>query len=152
MQKIFTLCIVHDEGRVLLGMKKRGFGMDKWNGFGGKVQEGETIEQAAIRELQEEANITPTKIEKVGKLNFKFLDTGKEMDVTVFSVTDFDGIPSETEEMRPHWFLKSEIPYDKMWTDDRYWLPLLFAGKKFNGNFDYTDYNIMLSHEVEEII
>ncbi len=152
MQKIFTLCIVHDEGRVLLGMKKRGFGMDKWNGFGGKVQEGETIEQAAIRELQEEANITPTKIEKVGKLNFKFLDTGKEMDVTVFSVTDFDGIPSETEEMRPHWFLKSEIPYDKMWADDRYWLPLLFAGKKFNGNFDYTDYNIMLSHEVEEII
>lgn len=151
MQKIFTLCIVHDEGRVLLGMKKRGFGMDKWNGFGGKIQEEETIEQAAIRELQEEANITPTKMEKVGKLNFKFLDTGKEMDVTVFSVTDFDGIPSETEEMRPHWFNKSEIPYDKMWSDDKYWLPLLFAGKKFNGNFEYTDYNIMLSHELEEV-
>lgn len=32
---------------VLLGMKKRGFGAGKWNGFGGKVQPGETIEEAA---------------------------------------------------------------------------------------------------------
>ena len=152
MQKILTLCIVHDESRILLGMKKRGFGMDKWNGFGGKIQEGETIEQAAIRELHEEAGIKPLKMELFGKLNFKFLDTENEMDVTVFSVTDFDGIPSESEEMRPQWFLKSEIPYEKMWADDKYWLPFLFAGKKFNGNFIYTDYNIMLSHEIEELV
>jgi len=152
MQKILTLCIVHDEGRVLLGMKKRGFGADRWNGFGGKVQPDETIEQAAIRETQEEANITPTKMDLVGKLNFKFQDgASEEMEVSVFSVTDFDGIPSETEEMRPHWFNKSEVPYDKMWADDKYWLPLLFAGKKFKGIFEYTDYSIMLSHEVEEV-
>ena len=35
-------------------MKKRGFGEGKWNGFGGKVEEGETILQAALRELKEE--------------------------------------------------------------------------------------------------
>lgn len=152
MQKILTLCIVHDEGRVLLGMKKRGFGADRWNGFGGKVQQGETIEQAAIRETQEEASITPTKMELIGKLNFKFQDgASEEMEVSVFSVTDFDGIPSETEEMRPHWFNKSEVPYDKMWADDKYWLPLLFAGKKFNGYFEFMDYNIMLRHEIEEL-
>ena len=152
MQKILTLCIVHDEGRVLLGMKKRGFGADRWNGFGGKVQQGETIEQAAIRETQEETSITPTKMELIGKLNFKFQDgASEEMEVSVFSVTDFDGIPSETEEMRPHWFNKSEVPYDKMWADDKYWLPLLFAGKKFNGYFEFMDYNIMLRHEVEEV-
>ena len=127
MQKKFTLCIVHDESRVLLGMKKRGFGMDKWNGFGGKLQEGETVEQAAIRELQEEAGIKPLKMEQVGKLNFKFLDTKDEMDVTVFSITDFDGIPNENEEMRPKWFNKSEVPYDKMWADDKYWLCLLYT-------------------------
>ncbi|HRY36822.1 MAG TPA: 8-oxo-dGTP diphosphatase [Candidatus Magasanikbacteria bacterium] len=152
MKKILTLCIVHDESRVLLGMKKRGFGMDKWNGFGGKIQDGETIEQAAVRELQEEAGITPLKMEQFGLLNFKFQDgASEEMEVAVFSVTDFDGIPTESEEMRPAWFLKSEIPYEKMWADDKYWLPLLFAGKKFNGNFEYMDYNIMLSHEVEEL-
>ena len=151
MKKVYAINIVHDESRVLLGMKKRGFGMDRWNGFGGKLQDSETAEQAAIRELKEEANILPKKMENIGNLFFKFQDTGDEMDVTVFSVTDFDGIPSETEEMRPQWFLKSEIPYEKMWADDKYWFPLLFTGKKFNGSFEYMDYNILVSHEIEEL-
>lgn len=47
--KLLTLVLVVQPGRVLLGMKKRGFGAGKWNGFGGKVQPGETIEQAARR-------------------------------------------------------------------------------------------------------
>lgn len=47
--KIMTLMFVLDSGRVLLGMKKRGFGVGRWNGFGGKVQAGETVEEGAIR-------------------------------------------------------------------------------------------------------
>ena len=47
--KLLTLLFVLEPGRVLLGMKKRGFGVGRWNGFGGKVQEGETIEEGAIR-------------------------------------------------------------------------------------------------------
>ena len=39
---------------MLLGMKKRGFGTGKWNGFGGKVEVGETVADAAQRELEEE--------------------------------------------------------------------------------------------------
>eukprot|EP00051_Salpingoeca_urceolata_P006046 m.80347 g.80347 ORF g.80347 m.80347 type:complete len:91 (+) comp14659_c1_seq3:1046-1318(+) len=40
-------------GRVLLGLKKRGFGQGKLNGFGGKVEAGETVAEAAARELEE---------------------------------------------------------------------------------------------------
>jgi len=29
----------------------------------------------------------------------------------------------ETEEMKPEWFSIDEIPYDKMWDDDSYWMP-----------------------------
>ena len=47
--KLLTLVMVVQPGKVLLGMKKRGFGEGKWNGFGGKVQSGETIEEAARR-------------------------------------------------------------------------------------------------------
>lgn len=47
--KLLTLVLVVRPGRVLLGMKKRGFGAGKWNGFGGKVQPGETIEDGARR-------------------------------------------------------------------------------------------------------
>src|SRR3989338_6433965 len=64
-RKILTLCLVQKDGRVLLGMKKRGFGMGKWNGFGGKVDAGETVEEAAKRELFEEAGISVVNIEKM---------------------------------------------------------------------------------------
>lgn len=47
--KLFTLVLVVQPQRVLLGMKKRGFGAGLWNGFGGKVQPGESIEEAARR-------------------------------------------------------------------------------------------------------
>lgn len=46
----------------MLGLKKRGFGVGKYNGFGGKVCVNESIIDAAIRETQEEANITPKDI------------------------------------------------------------------------------------------
>ena len=61
-----TLCIVHQDSKVLLGMKKRGFGSGRWNGFGGKVKKEESIEGTVIRESKEEAHIDVTKILKDG--------------------------------------------------------------------------------------
>lgn len=49
--KLLTLLFVLEPSRVLLGMKKRGFGMGRWNGFGGKVQADESVEDAAIRQV-----------------------------------------------------------------------------------------------------
>lgn len=42
------------ENQILLAMKKRGFGAGKWNGAGGKINAGETIEEATTREVDEE--------------------------------------------------------------------------------------------------
>ena len=58
LKKIYTLFIIQKNNQVLLGMKKRGFGVGKWNGFGGKVMKNESIINAAERELKEECNIT----------------------------------------------------------------------------------------------
>lgn len=48
-RKILTLVLIKKPNEVLLGYKKRGFGVNKWNGFGGKVEANESISQAAIR-------------------------------------------------------------------------------------------------------
>lgn len=53
MKKILTLCVIHNSTHILLGYKKRGFGEGRWNGFGGKLAVGETIEAAAKREVKE---------------------------------------------------------------------------------------------------
>jgi len=64
MKKIATVLVVVKDGKVLLGMKKRGFGEGRWNGFGGKPNAGESVEEAAIRETQEECGIKPKGILK----------------------------------------------------------------------------------------
>ncbi|MCX6765358.1 MAG: NUDIX domain-containing protein [Candidatus Moranbacteria bacterium] len=72
LKKILTLCVVHQGDQILLGMKKRGFGKGYWNGFGGKVHSGESIEETAMREIKEEVGIVPESLEKHGILNFEF--------------------------------------------------------------------------------
>jgi len=56
--------------KVLLGYKKRGFGKKKYNGFGGKLKSGETIEMAAIREAKEEAGLTMKTYYKAAEIDF----------------------------------------------------------------------------------
>ena len=45
-----TLLYLRKNDEILLAKKKRGFAKDKYNGVGGKVENGETPEEAAIRE------------------------------------------------------------------------------------------------------
>lgn len=54
-----TLLFLIKDDHVLLAMKKRGFGAGNWNGVGGKIEAGESIEQALVRECQEEIGVTP---------------------------------------------------------------------------------------------
>lgn len=151
MKKLTTLCTVVSDGKILLGMKKRGFGEGWWNGFGGKLKSGETIEEAAIRECQEEAGITPTSILPRAVLHFYFEDSPEEIEVHVFLIEAFTGDVQESEEMCPQWFPVSEIPYEKMWADDPYWLPQVLAGKRLSGRFWFQDIKTLLRHEVEEV-
>lgn len=150
-RRILTLCLIHDDERILLGLKKRGFGMNRWNGFGGKVQPGEFIEEAAKREVLEEANLTLTEFTEKGLLFFSFDNDTPFLEIHVFHGTEYSGEPQESEEMKPQWFLKKDIPYSDMWADDPYWLPLFLEGKSFTGHFHFKDNDTLLQHEVKEV-
>jgi len=139
--KHLTLGLLSENGKILLGMKKRGFGEGKWNGFGGKVEEGETIGEAMKREYSEECGIEIKKYEKVAVIDFMFKENPEVLRVHIFKVLEYSGEPKESEEMRPQWFDFSDIPFDEMWEDDRIWMPLFLKGKKFHGwaYFDSSD-------------
>uniref|UniRef100_A0A8C5R2H3 Oxidized purine nucleoside triphosphate hydrolase n=1 Tax=Leptobrachium leishanense TaxID=445787 RepID=A0A8C5R2H3_9ANUR len=149
--KLLTLVFVVQPSKILLGMKKRGFGMGRWNGFGGKVQPGETIEEAAKRELWEESCLTVNTLEKIGQIKFEFVGSTELFDVHVFHTDHFIGEPAESEEMRPQWFELEKIPFDGMWPDDIYWLPLLLKKKKFLGYFKFEGYDKILEYTLEEV-
>lgn len=151
MKKVLTLCIVYQHPNVLLGLKKRGFGAGKWNGFGGKVESAETIEDAAKRELQEEAGIEVEDLEKVGILDFEFKGNPEILEVHIFRSGEFSGEPTESEEMKPQWFHVDEIPFKKMWPDDEHWMPLFLQGKKFKGKFLFGESDNILEQELSEV-
>lgn len=152
MKKVLTLCLALRDGKILLGMKKRGFGMGKWNGFGGKVELGETIEEAAERETLEECGIVIQSMERVAINEFQFEDKMEEiLEVHLFRINSFGDEPIETEEMQPRWFAFSDIPYDTMWPDDRYWMPLFLAGKKFRTKFLFNAEEVILEKEILEV-
>lgn len=151
MIKKFTLCIIRDDSKVLLGMKKRGFGVGRWNGFGGKVDPGESVEEAAIRELREEVGITVASVEQLGKINFEFKNDPVTLEVNIFKADNFQGELIESEEMRPQWFPINEIPFDQMWPDDKYWIPLFLEDKKFLGKFVFEGQDKILDYKLEII-
>ncbi|KAJ1836694.1 hypothetical protein LPJ63_000014 [Coemansia sp. RSA 2711] len=147
--RLYTLVFPFDQAqaRVLLGMKKRGFGSNKLNGFGGKVEPSETIAQGAQRELAEESGLTATKIEQCGLLLFYFEDSPVAMEVHVYAVREFSGHAVETEEMRPQWFGMHDMPFNQMWADDERWWPYMLKAQKFVGRFWFKADQVTITRE-----
>ena len=144
-----TLLFVVRGGQVLLIRKKRGLGAGKINGPGGKLDPGETPEECAVRETEEELCVRATGVSEVGRLSFQFAD-GMRLYCHVFRADGCLGEAQETEEAIPRWTPVDAIPFEEMWADDREWFHLLMARRRFQGYFDFDD-DEMLSRRVDEV-
>ena len=145
-----TLLFIIDEAnqKVLLIRKKRGLGAGKINGPGGKLDPGETSQECAVRETQEELHVTALNPAKHGELWFQFTD-GLGMIVDVFLATQWEGPPTETPEAIPLWTSINAIPLNEMWADDSVWLERTLKQRHhFIGKFDF-DNDTMLSMQIE---
>jgi mutator protein MutT len=146
-----TLLFLLKEDEVLLAMKKRGFGIGKWNGVGGKVNPGETIEETTIRETKEEIGVSPQNIKKVATLNFYFPHQPDfSQQVIVYFSKQWQGEPSESDEMKPAWYKKDKLPFDSMWPDDPLWLPRTLKGQILSAGFVFGEGEKIIEHEVVE--
>jgi 8-oxo-dGTP diphosphatase/2-hydroxy-dATP diphosphatase len=134
-------------------MKKRGFGAGRWNGAGGKVEKDETILQGAQRELKEEFGVTAVNPEQIGILFFEFDPQYEErlLECHVFKANSYNGQPEETEEMKPAWFPVNNLPYDKMWPDDRHWFKYMLQNKRFVAHFIFSNFDTIVKQEIKEL-
>ena len=129
-----TLVFVVEGRRILLIRKKRGLGAGKINGPGGRREAGESFDDCAVREMREELGVTPLRLVRLGQHCFQFVD-GYSTFVRVYRAAAVDGEPVETDEAAPLWFDVGAIPFGEMWEDDRHWLPLVVAGRRFAGRW-----------------
>lgn len=126
-------------------------------GVGGKLEPekgDKTIVEAALRETEEEIGVKIKELEKVAVLSFYFpyiADKEWDQDVHVFLAKTWAGEPVESEEMLPKWFKTTEIPFDEMWDDDKFWLPKILEGKKLKADFIFKKGETVDKHDIKTV-
>lgn len=150
ISKLTTLCyIINNKDEVLLIRKKRGFGKGKWNGPGGKVENGEVLKNSVIREIKEETNIEVINPIELGYIEFIWPESKGDSNQRcyIYLVKEFKGEPKESDECLPKWFSFSQIPYEQMWDDDKYWYPEALLGKPVKKRFFFDENNKVLKYK-----
>lgn len=100
--------IVVKDGKILAGKRDNDFGKGLICGPGGHIEYGETPEQAAIRETQEEFGITPKELISIGRGP---VEADTKMSPYIFLCTEYDGeIKCKDGEIcEPRFFSHEEI-------------------------------------------
>lgn len=160
-----TLTFPIKENEILLGIKTRKVGAGLRNGYGGKIEEGQTPTQAAVDELFDETGGKNNKGKGI-KCNEKDLipcavvdfyfphnhSGNPEFRVIIYLTVQFTGEPEKTDEMLdPKWFDIDSMPYDQMMPGDRLIIPPILDGKKFIATITFQEDSSAVLDSLKEV-
>jgi 8-oxo-dGTP diphosphatase len=80
-----------------------------WEFPGGKVESGESVEQAIVRELYEEIGIVVTQQTHFHQLDYDYPD--KSLHFDFISVTEFENVPFGREGQQGEWVTIARLPH-----------------------------------------
>ncbi len=147
------------DGALLFAKKTMKIGEGCWNGYGGGKEGAETIEETAVRELEEESGLV-ARVEDLEKIAVLRVYNHKSDGRVVFTLVHFYvaknclGEVRETPEMiTPTWFQSGEIPLDQLMPADKLWLPEAFDGKKLVVTVHYGPFQkeLLKPVDIEEV-
>ncbi len=105
----YACAIIVEDGRILLGLRaphRRAYA-NCWDVIGGKVEAGETVDQALVRELAEELGIVPADVASMGQMVDRSPRARGEATYHMFAVTAWTGgapVMRDNEHVRLDWF------------------------------------------------
>ena len=150
--KLATLCYVTDRKSnstlMLHRIKKANdYHEGKWNGLGGKFEQGESPEECAIREIEEECGLIVKSIKMKGFITFPLFDGKDDWYVFLFTADEFKGKLIESPEGNLEWIKNEKLTELNLWDGDKFFIPWLFQNKFFSAKFNYEN-GKYISHEV----
>ena len=150
MQRIANLLAVQNDQVLLLQKPRRGW----YVAPGGKMESGESIYEAAIREFQEETNVTPQNVHLKGVYTMIIKNGEQVVDewmLYTFLAKGVEGTPfEETREGKLGWHPVESLHTLPMAEGDR--TNLLFAANQKGiqyGTFEYTEDFELISERIQ---
>jgi 8-oxo-dGTP diphosphatase len=140
--KFATLCYIRKNGKTLMlhrVKKENDMHEGKWNGLGGKMEEGETPEECAIREVKEECGLDIKNPTLKGLLTFPFFSKGESWYVFLFLINEFVGELIESNEGDLEWIEDDKLLQLNLWEGDQTFIKWLDLPGFFSGKFLYRD-------------
>ncbi len=122
-----VLCYLEKGGAYLMlcrNRKQNDENAGKWIGVGGRLEEGESPEDALLREVREETGYLLTDYRARGLVTF-VSDRFETEQMHLFTADGFEGDPIECDEGDLHWVPRGEVPSLPLWEGDRIFLSLL---------------------------
>jgi 8-oxo-dGTP diphosphatase len=130
MRQVVAAVIERADRRVLVGQRRRGDTSElKWEFPGGKVRDGESLEQALARELREELGATLVKSREIGMARHRYANYPEELEIHFFAAAVAENEVQGLTFERVAWVLPRELGQYDFLAANRELIAYLATGK-----------------------
>jgi len=110
VKRVVAAVIERNDRRFLIGQRRRGdTSALKWEFPGGKARDGETLQEALARELQEELGATLVKSREIAQVRHQYANYPEELEIHFFAVELVEGAVTPRCFEQVAWVLPKEL-------------------------------------------